>query len=125
MCREILFKAKQKNFEEWREGYLVKVRGKHYIFSGEVDPWARYENFTHYEVDPDTICQFTGLHDKIGKKIWEHDIVKFENAFSSRPHIGKVRYYAGAKPISDDGKHSIDLAECNAEDLTVLQECKE
>lgn len=28
------------------------------------------------EVDPDTVCQFTGLFDKEGIEIWEHDIVR-------------------------------------------------
>ena len=28
-----------------------------------------------YEVQADTICQYTGLNDKDGNKIWENDIV--------------------------------------------------
>ena len=30
-----------------------------------------------YEVDTDTICQFTGLKDCKGKEIFEHDLIHF------------------------------------------------
>ena len=66
MKREILFKAKHIHAlpeNEWMEGKWVEgfLSGEDYINDGT------YE----YMIDPDTICQYTGLTDKKGRKIWE------------------------------------------------------
>lgn len=38
-----------------------------------------------YEVDVNTLCQFTGLYDKNDNMIWENDIIKtFENKNNSK-----------------------------------------
>lgn len=70
MSREILFKAKRKDNGEWVQGYYYQIWGKGYIL------WGMTNNMPDMvEVNPDTLCQYTGLTDKNGKKIWENDIV--------------------------------------------------
>ena len=78
--REILFKAKRKDNSKWVEGCYTECNGKTFIgidisiysdiFEVFFTPVIRW-----LEVDPETLCKFTGLTDKNGKRIWKNDIV--------------------------------------------------
>lgn len=71
--RDILFKAKRISDGQWVEGYLYKqvgVKDRIYFAIEVIDNTVKA-----YEVDESTICQYTGLTDKNGNKIWENDVV--------------------------------------------------
>ena len=97
MAREILFKAKRIDNGEWVEGLLwkKKYQSNKWFISCFPD---KDDNEDVYVVDADTICQYTGLTDKNGNKIWENDVVKkhfytnFEWFANSEEYIGKVEY---------------------------------
>ena len=75
--REILFKAKRICDGKWVEGYYLRdqyhIGGKDIIFYRKDS-----DRFTVYtdRIDIETLCQFTGLCDRYGNKIWENDILK-------------------------------------------------
>ena len=89
--REILFKAKRIDSGKWVEGYYYKmsettycfkedyerkpVSEHHYILQERMTDWGLPNQIVQIEIDSETLCQFTGLCDKNGKKVWENDIL--------------------------------------------------
>lgn len=96
--REILFKAKRLDNSEWVEGYYIyHIKRTPCVFGDSVKPedeqhvimcdgfsdWNMPRDTVYYDIDPETLCQYTGLTDKAKNKAFENSIIKLisENVF--------------------------------------------
>lgn len=118
--REILFKAKREDNGKWVEGFVFEFKNKFYITEmAQTFMTAYYTeksvvdfNMRAYEIDPETLCQYTGLTDKNGKKILENDIVTITiecDDYFNLSETGIVEYSYGQyelKVKTTDGKEA-------------------
>lgn len=89
--REILFKAKRWRDGKWVYGDLNNLQDSVIIH------WYNNGCRVSDEVDPSTVCQYTGLTDKNGKKIFEGDVVRRETDY-----YGKHKVYDEPVVWEDD-----------------------
>lgn len=98
--REILFKAKRIDNEKWVEGYYVyhinrticpfgdSVKPEdeqHVIMQDGFSDWNMPRDTVHFDIRQETLCQYTGMKDKNGKRIWENDIC--EMVYDGQVHV--------------------------------------
>ena len=106
--RGIKFRGKRLTDGKWIYGDFFRNRGKSFITTDGIvcNPLASPSD---YEVNPDTVGQFTGLCDCNGREIYEGDIVRNESA----GFCGVVQYR--------DATFIIFLGEMNGALLICLQ----
>lgn len=126
--REILFKAKRIDNGEWIIGNLVssedaeqgweiiiipKIDSNMFVKCGQED--LGFENW--HIADKATVCQYTGLTDKNGNKIWENDVVFVtdDNGCSGQVDtgIGEIDFLEGLWYISGSVQNALyDINKC-------------
>lgn len=111
MAREIKFRGKTDN-GNWLVGEIISLNSHKYIAPNDGD-WFDFiewvpENVFHapdsdkYEVEENTIGQYTGLHDKNGKEIYEGDIVHLD---TWKPDAMQIAFIEGAFCLADANGH--------------------
>lgn len=124
MNREIKFRAYDKEIEKMTyfddEDYLYNypfILRLEQVFKKDSN-YDDYEDFEYKDVtDKIELMQYTGLHDKNGKEIYEEDVIEFSydvftGNFDTKVGRGTIEFIGGAfyiKPFEIEGKKVEDI----------------
>ena len=98
----IKFKAKRSDDNSWVFGYFYEENGNTYIIENRQKETKLNRNLT-YQVDPSTVCQFTGLTDCEGNEVWEGDIIGNHDFPFERRTVTWANCLSCFIPIDEDG----------------------
>lgn len=124
--REILFRGKSLMTGKWITGGYFKhinrmphpmgdcIKPKdidHLIIQSRFADWGMPRGVEGYEVDPETVGQWTGLFDSEGMRIFEGDIIEFEH--EGRKYWRTVEWFEDGEYSAFDFDGSDDFTEHN------------
>jgi hypothetical protein len=101
--RVIKFRGLRTDGGGWVYGYFLKQNGRGVDGSKDVDICFILDSFGTQIVHPETVGQFTGLLDKNGVEIYEHD--KLDNDEVVTWSIEQGCYFAGHSPLCMSASH--------------------
>lgn len=109
MNRQIKFRGKLVNSDEWMYGYLYQTdQSKEWrIITSTMN-----DEPTDWNIQPSTIGQFTGLLDRNGKEIYEGDILTVLDN-KANEHYREVVYHHGCFRLHNPYAKFPDTPICN------------
>lgn len=98
--RVIKFRGYNRKNNQWLYGSHVKNRGAHFVCP---DEFAEEKTWEDYEVDPESVGQFTGMVDELSNEVYEGDVVKIRESMGCISCI--VVYYEGSFCVATDEEY--------------------
>lgn len=123
-AENIKFRGKRTLDGEWVEGYLtrkpsaIQYGGKYSSWYIERPPSDPDDSGGIYNVDRETVGQFTGLEDKEGGLKWEGDIFIFGEHIYIIEWDEEERAFIASEPFEPD--YSINLSSFTADEIAVI-----